>query len=242
MKKLTRYIVAGSMVLIGGQAVAQTCVVAFPEQNGSWATIEGNQFGGPLIESADQVFAAAGLEVVHHPVTPWAEVLRKFNEGEIDILAIALRSREREKTMKFAGPWLSYRWGPFTLAETDTEELKSPKIGVNRALKNVQPIPRYLARLNGIPVWESQANLIVKLANGELDIILGDQGIISRQAAQTNVKVKELPGADMRMTAYMAIHHESPCSVRVDDLDRAIRNWKKAGGHEQLITAVANTN
>ncbi len=242
MSKLIKYLAVSTLMLVSGQAVAQTCVVAFPEQNGSWATVEGDQFGGPLIESADQVFAAANMKVEHHPVEPWAGVLRKFERGEIDILAIALRSVEREKTMRFVGPWLSYRWGPFTLAETNTDDLKHPTIGVNRALKNVQPIPTYLARLHGNPDWDTPANLITKLSNGSVDMILGEHAVINRQARMYGLQVKELPGADMRMTAFMAINPNSACVKHAGDLDRAIRNWKKDGGHEQLITAVAELN
>lgn len=221
---------------------ANECIVAFPEQNGSWATVEKGKFGGPLIRSADSVFDAASINVIHHPVDPWSNVLKKFEAGEIDILAVALRSREREKTMLFAGPWLSYRWGPFTLETTDADALKTPKIGVNRALKNVQPVPTYLSRLKGVPDWDTPANLLTKLTNGTVDMILGESGVINRQAQMQRVAVKEVPGTNMRMNAYMAIHPESTCASHVEALDRAIRQWKKNGGHERLLEAVAAQN
>lgn len=231
-----------ALLIVTTPLYAQTCVVAFPEQNGSWATVEENQFGGPLINSADQIFAAAKMEVAHHPVEPWADVLKKFENGQIDILAIALRSAEREKTMKFVGPWLSYHWGPFTLAHTNPNDLKHPTIGVNRALKNVQPIPTYLTRLHGNPDWDTPANLVNKLSSGKIDIILGEREVINRQASINGLQVKELPGTDMRMTAYMAINPSSACMKHAETLDRAIRDWKKDGGHDQLIMAVAELN
>lgn len=231
-----------ALLMVTTPLYAQTCVVAFPEQNGSWATVEDNQFGGPLINSADQIFAAAKMEVTHHPVEPWADVLKKFEKGKIDILAIALRSVEREKTMRFVGPWLSYHWGPFTLAQTNTKDLKHPTIGVNRALKNVQPIPTYLERLHGNPDWDTPANLVNKLSSGKIDIILGEYAVINRQARMYGLQIKEMPGADMHMLAHMAINLRSACVKHAETLDRAIRDWKKDGGHDQLITAVAQMN
>lgn len=242
MRSLFLVPVLALTALFGNKVTAQECVVAFPEQNGNWASIDGDKFVGPLVETADQIFSSAGVRVTHHPVETWTNVLEKYERGEIDILAVALRSSEREKSMNFVGPWLSYHWGPFILAGTNVEDLKNPKIGVNRALRNVQPVPTYLARLHGTAVWESQNKLIEELAAGNVDIILGDQDVVNRQAANLDLKVKMLPGANVRMTAYMAIHHNSPCVTHTQELDRAIRNWKKQDGHEQLIDAVAKFN
>lgn len=227
-----------ALTIVSTPTQAQECVVAFPERLGNWAAVKEGRYIGPLIDAADAVFKAADMRVKHHGVDRWQSILSKFDDGEIDILAVAVKTADRQAKMNFVGPWINYRWGPFQLAGKDITLLERPKVGVNRALQGVWPTPTYLARLNGEPDWDTPENLMQKLVRGEIDVMLGEYEAIMKRADDMDVAVSELPNTEMRLTAYMAINKNSECLAFSPALDRAIRAWKHKGGWAKLIARV----
>lgn len=240
MKTKLHILLAGLIAGLSWPAFAQECVVAFPERLGNWADVKNGRYSGPLIDSADSIFKTAGISVQHHGEDRWQDILAKFNAGDIDILAVAVKTPERGQTMKFVGPWLNYRWGPFYLEGTDVTSMETPRVGVNRALQGVWPIPTYLTRLHGEAHWDTPEQLMQKLSRGEIDVMLGEYEAILTRAGELNISVRELPNTEMRLTAYMAINKKSACMSVSTRLARAIRDWKQQGGWDSLLVAVQN--
>lgn len=61
--------------------------------------------------SADYLFSimdALGLEVIVQKNLPWTEVLEKARSGQIDIIACAAKTAERETYLSFSMPYLSF--------------------------------------------------------------------------------------------------------------------------------------
>lgn len=228
----------GVVTVMPSAAAAQECTVAFPERLEGWADIEGKHYVGPLVDAVAAIFRDAGVRMSKHPVDRWPSILEKFAAGKIDILAVAVRTRTREETMQFVGPWINYRWGPFYLDGKDVTGLENPKVGVNRALKGVWPIPAYLTRLKGEPVWDTPEMLMNRLVDGEIDMVLGEYAATANRARDLNVTVKEVPDAETRLTAYMAVNKKSECVAVADRLERAIRIWKRTGGRAEMMTGV----
>ncbi len=227
---------------LASPAAGQQCVVAFPEKLGSWASVHEGHYVGPLVDAATEIFAEAMLTIVKHPVDRWSNILEQFEAGKIDILAVAMRTSEREKTMQFVGPWINYRWGPFYLTGSDALTVEHPKVGVNRALKGVWPIPAYLTRLHGEAVWDTPEELMNKLTNGAIDVVLGEYQATLNRASELDVDVTELPNTNMRLDIHMAVNKNGACVNRAEGLDRAIRVWKRNGGQAELMKSVQGSD
>ena len=61
--------------------------------------------------SADYLFSimkALGLEVIVQKNLPWTEVLEKARSGQIDVIACAAKTVERETYLSFTMPYLSF--------------------------------------------------------------------------------------------------------------------------------------
>lgn len=226
---------------VSSAAEGQKCVIAFPERSGSWTRVDGDQYAGPLIEASEDIFERAGVTPIQHPIERWQHILEKFETGGVDILAAAVRTSAREKSMLFVGPWINYRWGPFYLADNEVSEKQRPKIGVNRALRGVWPVPTYLERLNGEPVWDTPEELIRSLSSREIDILLGEYEATTARAAELGIKVRRMPEADMRLSVYMAVNPKGGCASATERLEKAIREWIQSGGRAALLASVRAT-
>lgn len=218
---------------------AQTCVAGFPESIGEWSEFVDGRHKGPVVDAAMQIFDLARVRIHQYPNDAWPATLQAFSDGKVDILVTALKSQEREETMAFIGPWLNYRWAAFKLQQPAGPNHDRVRIGVNKGLKGIHPIPHFIARLNGTPVWDTTPNIMRLLAHGDVDIVLGDHLSLTRTAVDQGVALTEVGGSNLQFSAHMAIRKDSPCMIYVPRISRAVRAWRRGDGHRRLLEAVA---
>jgi PAS domain S-box-containing protein len=86
---------------------------------------------GMALDYLRLVLRTIGLEMRSEPPTPWPETLRKARDGEIDLIACAAKSGDREQYLHFSEPLLSFPLviigrsdGPFISGLDDLRGLK----------------------------------------------------------------------------------------------------------------------
>lgn len=233
-----------AIILIGSQnaeasdqTTALKCKVAFPEKWGNWTSVEGDRVKGPLVSALSEIFEKAPAEMIVVPRTNWRSVLDKFSANEIDILATAIRFPAREKTMHFVGPLMHYYWAAF---KREGETLKEqPKVGVNRVLVRIEPVPTIVARLGAVSIPMRGDELMPRLASGDVQMVLGARSIAFEEAKALKLAIEEVEGSAVRSAVYLGVNKDTACAKIAPDLNAAIRSWRMQGGEVKLLEAAS---
>ena len=196
---------ARSLLLISMMISAWPQLLAAEDRktlNGGWSHFAPYSYieieqGFPLwkgldIELVDEIANRAGYSVTFPDARPWFELLRDLEHGEVDILASATRTRERETFAYFSDP---YRYDTVALivasgmseslpATTDTELIdlfreKKFRLGAvagtafpSKAVRSFLADP---ANSHQVILHESPQDVLESLLDGQVDGYFGDR-------------------------------------------------------------------
>ena len=153
------------------------------------------RFAGIASDFVKSVGQLLGLNIKPVMGLSWRETLDKIARHEIDIVPLLARTPERESSMLFTRPYLSY---PLVIAtRTDSGfvstlgDLEGRKVGVIRAYVSDEYLTRDYPKLDLVRVADIDQGLGM-LSDGELDAFVGNHLSVTyhlKSRAKTNIVV-----------------------------------------------------
>jgi polar amino acid transport system substrate-binding protein len=197
-------------------------------------------------EMVRAIFKEAGCTVVELPLMPDGRNLLLFEKGQVDLMAGASITPERQKHARFSAPYRDETVGIFAL-EKDFEQVADI-----RSLAELLALPVSLLgpragwygpdyeQLKGsrrLSLFGDVAQGIRMLAAGRARFMLGDAAGIEHAAARQGVKVRPLPFWVVQAPVHLMFSKATVSEADVRQIDAAIERLQKRGQFEAIRRA-----
>jgi polar amino acid transport system substrate-binding protein len=193
----------------------------------------------------------AGIKIDLRPSVPWKRVLFNLGSGQLDIIAGALKTQQREKkfnfsdAIHFAELRVFVRWDRrFDFRQMS--DLVGKTGGKVRGMSLGEKADEYSFNNLVIDDVPSPKSLFQMVASGRLEygIFYGSTGKQEIEKYNLTSTIEILPGAVATEGLYIAFSKNSQCQSQITLLNNEIKKMKKDGNIEPIIqyyhTAVAS--
>ena len=171
-----------------------------------------NNPSGFFVDIMDVIGNRAGLQVAYVCESGWPEMISAIESGKADLGAL-MKSAEREKRLLFTAPiemtYLSF-FARSQSSHSDDLELEGHAVGVIKGSMSYEQLksrPGISLRTEG-----SYQEGIFSLLDGEIDLFAGEEGMILKQARETNLddRIKKVGKPFLERERGIAVRKEDP--------------------------------
>jgi len=192
----------------------------------------------------DIVFQATsriGIKAELNHRAPWKRILFDLRNGKLDIVAGALKTKEREKIFSFSSPVFYSEFRVFVRAEkqfqfTDLEDLID-KQGIKiRGMSLGQDLDNYAFENLVIEDVTDTSSLFKMVAAERVDygIFYLHSGLSELKKLQLDQTLVALPKPLTREPLYVAFSKESECQPQIQQLSQEINLMKTDGSIQKI--------
>ena len=199
--------------------------------------LEGGERTGLYVEIFEEIAERLGGEV-HYREAPCRRVLRKVQQGEVDVMLGPLETEERAELIEFVAPAFPPERRLFFYLNKEHRieryaDLYGRAIGV---LEGASYFPRFdddedLLK-EPAPRYE---NLMLMLQKGRVDVVIAPElvGLYAVEKLGLDIEVSPffVPGE----RSYIAVAKNSPVIQYADDIRAALKLIEMEGIHEDLV-------
>jgi diguanylate cyclase (GGDEF)-like protein len=163
-----------------------------------WPPFDYNEFGKPRglsIEYIKLLANKAGLEIKFINGYTWDELLKQFENKQIDVIPAIYRNKKRESFTLYSNPYYRGKLGVFTHDKAvlieHIEKLIGKRVGIQKAHG---AIPILQKKIPGIQFIENSSteSLVKMLATDKLDAIIGNPLLFSYFAKENQISSLKL--------------------------------------------------
>ncbi len=210
-----------------------------------WYPYFARQNPGKLGIMGDIVSGAAdraGIEIDLQPPIPWKRILFNLRYGNLDVIAGALKTQQREKQFQFSEPVHFAELRVFLRKDRrfdfeDISDLKERSGGKVRGMSLGQEADDYAFNHLVIDDVPSPHSLFQMVASGRLDYGIfywstGKQELIRSGLSHI---IDVLPNALSKEGLYIAFSKNSQCQKEISLLNDEIQRMKQDGSIEAII-------
>lgn len=193
----------------------------------------------------DIVLTAAersGLEVSLNPLIPWKRILFNLRYGNLDIIAGALRTQQREKQFEYSVPVHFAELRVFVRKDrsfdyTHISDLSGKSGGKVRGMSLGQEADEYAFENLVIDDVPSPKSLFQMVASGRLDYGIFYWSTGKQEVSKRNLTsvIEILPNAVSKEGLYIAFSKNSRCQSEISLLNDEIERMKRDGSIESII-------
>lgn len=185
----------------------------------------------------------AGLIVELQPSTPWKRVIYNLVNGDLDIIAGALKNQQREKQLNFSSMIHYAELRVFVRKDQSLKykllsDLKNKKGAKLRGMSLGQSVDEYAFNNLILTDISTSTSLFKMIATGRLDYgifywISGLKEIDNNNLAE---QLEALPILVSKEGLYIAYSKKSRCQKQIDLLDSEVEKMKTDGAINAIIS------
>ncbi|GEM_PF-1857579 len=184
----------------------------------------------------------SGLEINLKPSIPWKRILFNLRYGNLDVIAGALKTQQREKQFLFSTPVHYAELRVFVRKDrrfdySHISDLKGKHGAKVRGMSLGQAADDYAFNNLVIDDAPSPKNVFQMVASGRLDygVFYWTTGLIEVERNNLTAIVEALPNAVSKEGLYIAYSKNSHCQDEIAQLNDEINRMKNDGSIEAII-------
>ncbi len=184
----------------------------------------------------------AGINITLHPSIPWKRILFNLRYGNLDIIAGALKTQQREKQFQFSPPVHYAELRVFVRKDRSFEyshisDLEGKYGAKVRGMSLGQEADDYAFNHLVIDDTPSPKTLFQMVASGRLDYGIFYWSTGKKEIERHKLKdiIEVLPSALSKEGLYIAYSKNSKCQSQISLLNNEIQQMKEDGSIEAII-------